>query len=125
MMGPMGGDPDLQRFAVPYAQRYLTTTILAFKNMLDWMSSDRDLIAVSAKLTGEPNLSYKDVEQEEFTLEDTEEVRKRKQEEYNQGRRDLQVRVQWALTLLPALFFMIFGIVRWQWRESNRGNVRL
>ena len=125
MMGPMGGDPDLQRFAVPYAQRYLTTTILAFKNMLDWMSGDRDLIAVSAKLTSEPNVSYKDVAEAEFDINDSDEDRKRKQEEYVQGRRDLQVRVKWTLTLLPALFFMVFGIARWQWREANRGRVKL
>ena len=61
MMGPMGGDEDLMMISQPYAQQYLTGSILAFKNTLDWMGGDPDLIAVSAKLLGESNLTYADV----------------------------------------------------------------
>src|SRR5882724_8317121 len=58
MMGPVGGDEQLQMIAGPYAQKYLTATILSFKNTLDWMSGDSDLIAASAKILGEANLTY-------------------------------------------------------------------
>lgn len=40
-----GGDEDLQMLSQLYAQRYLTTTILAFKNILDWMALDDELLA--------------------------------------------------------------------------------
>jgi hypothetical protein len=50
MMGPVGGDEQLQMISQPYAQKYLTGTILTFKNTLDWMSGNSDLIAASAKI---------------------------------------------------------------------------
>jgi len=34
-MGPVGGDEQLQMISQPYAQKYLTGTILSFKNTLD------------------------------------------------------------------------------------------
>ena len=42
-MPPMGGDEQLQQLAMPYAQLVLTTTILSFKNTLDWITGDTDL----------------------------------------------------------------------------------
>jgi ABC-type uncharacterized transport system involved in gliding motility auxiliary subunit len=51
MMSQMTGDEELQMISQPYAQQYLTSTILAFKNTLDWITSDEDLIACSALLT--------------------------------------------------------------------------
>jgi hypothetical protein len=50
IMGPMGGDKTLQAIAKVYAQHKLTGTIIAFKNILDWMSADDRLIACSALL---------------------------------------------------------------------------
>jgi hypothetical protein len=44
-MAARGGDEDLMMLAQPYAQKYLTSTILAFKNTLDWMSLDDDMVA--------------------------------------------------------------------------------
>jgi hypothetical protein len=44
------GDEELMMMSQPYAQQYLTATILAFKNTLDWMASDEDLIGCSALL---------------------------------------------------------------------------
>ena len=38
---------------------------------------------------------------------------------------NVQQKVQWSLTLLPALLFAIFGIVRWRMRESARANLTL
>ena len=126
MMGAnFGGDRTLQAIAGPYARQYLTATILAFKNLLDWMSNDKDLMAVSAKLLGDPNLSYADIPKPDVKPDDSEEVVKSKLEDYRNGRKSLQQKVQWSLTLLPALFFMVFGIARWRLRESNRGNVKV
>jgi hypothetical protein len=54
MMGSLGGDKTLQMLSMPYAQKYLTATILAFKNQLDWMAGDNRLIACSALLIAPP-----------------------------------------------------------------------
>ncbi len=48
-MGPTGGDADLLMLSRPYAEQYLTESILAFKNMLDWMSNDRALNACAVE----------------------------------------------------------------------------
>ncbi len=50
MMGAVGGDAALLTIAAPYTKRYLTATILAFTNVLDWMAADERLIACSALL---------------------------------------------------------------------------
>lgn len=125
MMGSFGGDRQLQAIAMHYARSYLTPTILAFKNLLDWMSGDQDLLAVSAKLIGDPNLKYTDVPKPEFRAEDTEEDRRKKQDEWRQGRNALQQKIQWSLTLIPSLLFMAIGILRWRLRESKRDQVKL
>jgi hypothetical protein len=44
---------DLALLAGPYAQRYLTTTILALKNTFDWASADDATVACSALLLNE------------------------------------------------------------------------
>jgi hypothetical protein len=44
-------DSDAALLSQPYAQRHLTTTILAFKNTLDWISAEDDLAVCSAALT--------------------------------------------------------------------------
>jgi hypothetical protein len=43
MMMGMGGDEQMQLIANPYAQSELTSTILVFKNTLDWLSMDDEL----------------------------------------------------------------------------------
>ena len=125
MMGAMGGDRNLQMIATPYARQYLTATILGFKNLLDWMSGDMDLIAVSAKLLGDPNLTYTDVPKPKIAPDDSEEVATKKVEEYKQGRKVLQQKVQWSLTLIPSLLFGVFGVWRWRSRQRKRGSVKL
>jgi len=125
MMGPVGGDEQLQMMAQPYAQKYLTQTILALKNTFDWMSGDSDLIATSAKILGEPNLTYSDIARPTLDAEDDEASIKKKDEEYRAARKTTQQRVQWSLTLLcPALFAGI-GLFRWRRRESGRLNISL
>lgn len=125
MMGPMGGDQDLQMLAGPYAQRFLTATILALKNTLDWMGGDSDLIAASAKLLGEPNLSYSDIEKPKAGEADDEAAMAKKMEDYKQERAEVQRKVQWTLTFLPAAVFVAFGIARWRMRESAREKISL
>lgn len=119
-MGAIGGDKDLQMIAQPYAQKYLTGTILALKNIFDWMSGDADLIAASAKILGEPNLTYSSVEKPSFKVQDSEEEIRKKDEEYRKARKNLQKNVQWVLTLgVPALFGLI-GLLRWRSRDTRR-----
>jgi ABC-type uncharacterized transport system involved in gliding motility auxiliary subunit len=124
MMGPMGGDEELMLISQPYAQQYLTTSILAFKNTLDWMGGDPDLIAVSAKLLGESNLTYSDVSKPKEAATDPE-TAKRQADEYDAAISKVQQSVQWTLTLVPALLFALFGIFRWRMRENARANITL
>ena len=118
--GGMGGDQELQMIAGPYAQKYLTATILALKNIFDWMSGDVDLIAASAKILGEPNLTYSSVKKPEFKVQDSDEEIRKKDEEYRQARKNLQKNVQWTLTLGVPIFFALIGLLRWRSRDSRR-----
>ena len=125
MMGQMGGDEELQMISQPYAQQYLTSTILAFKNTLDWMGGDSDLIATSAKLLGEPNLAYLDIEKPKVTGASDPDSVKRQAEEYDAAITKVQQRVQWTMTLFPALLFVLLGVLRWRLRESQRASITL
>jgi ABC-type uncharacterized transport system involved in gliding motility auxiliary subunit len=120
MFGALGGNKELLQFAGPYAQKYLTQTILSLKNTLDWMSGDTDLIAASAKILGEANLTYSSVKKPEFKVDDSEEEIRKKDEEYRTARKDLQKRVQWTLTLGVPLAFGGVGFFRWRSREAKR-----
>ncbi len=120
MMGSVGGDPTLQAIANPYAQRYLNNTIIAVKNMMDWLTGDSDLVESSAKILSDPNLTYATLGKPSFSNKaDPDEV-KRQDEEYRQKRQSLQQRVQWTLTLGLPLLFGAFGLLRWRLRESQR-----
>ena len=123
--GGLGGDQQLQMIAGPYAQKYLTQTILALKNIFDWMSGDVDLIAASAKILGEPNLTYSSVKKPEFKVQDSDDEIRKKDEEYRQARKSQQFKVQWWLTLgLPALVAG-FGLVRWRSRQAKKDQYKL
>ena len=125
MMGPVGGDEQLQMIAQPYAQKYLTATILAFKNTLDWMTGDQDLIAVSAKLLMDPNLTYADIQKPRIEASDTDETLRKKDEQFRDARKNTQRNVQFTLTLLCPALFAAFGIFRWRRRESGRASISL
>jgi hypothetical protein len=125
MMGPVGGDETLQMISQPYAQKYLTGTILAFKNTLDWMSGDSDLIAASAKILGEANLTYEGITRPTIDASDDENSIKKKDEEYRDARKNVQTNVQRVLILLCPMLFAAFGIIRWRLREGNRANITL
>jgi ABC-type uncharacterized transport system involved in gliding motility auxiliary subunit len=123
MFGAVGGDPTLLALAQPYT-KYLTNTILAFKNTLDWMAGDADLVGSSAKLLSEPSLTYSSVSKPKFKAEDSDADLKKKDEEYRAARKNLQVNIQWSLILgMPALFGA-FGVLRWQSRKARRDQVK-
>ncbi len=124
MFGGVGGDQTLMAIAGPYAQRYLTNTILALKNTLDWMSGDVDLIATSAKILQEPSLTYSDVSKPKIVAEDDEAGIRKKDEEYKAARKTIQGKVQWSLTAALPILFAAFGLLRWWLREQKRGQVK-
>jgi ABC-type uncharacterized transport system involved in gliding motility auxiliary subunit len=124
MFGNIGGDPTLQMIAQPYT-KYLTSTILSFKNTLDWMAGDSDLIAASAKLIGEPNLTYTSVAKPKIKNNADEAELKRKDAEYRKARSDVQRKVQYAMILTMPIVFGAFGLIRWRMRESNRDRYKI
>jgi ABC-type uncharacterized transport system involved in gliding motility auxiliary subunit len=123
MFGAVGGDPQLLQIAQFYT-KHLTSTILSFKNTLDWMSGDADLLAASAKLMGVPSLTYASVSKPKFKAEEDEAESKRKDEEFRANRKVLQQRVQWTLTLGVPVLFGFFGVWRWRRRESERTTLK-
>src|SRR5258706_5438243 len=125
MMGPVGGDEQLQMISQPYAQKNLTGTILTFKNTLDWMSGDSELIAASAKILGEANLTYDSITRPKLDANDDDNSIKKKDEEFRDARKNTQRNVQLVLTLLCPLLFAAFGIFRWRQREGGRANISL
>jgi ABC-type uncharacterized transport system involved in gliding motility auxiliary subunit len=125
MFGGAGGDRELLMIAGQYAQRYLTGTILSVKNTLDWVSGDADLLAVSAKLIGNANLVYRDVEKPKITAEDDEAAIRKKDEDYKARRSKLQGNVQWTLMLGVPLFFGLFGVFRWRERNAKKDKYKL
>jgi len=130
MMMPMPGDEQLLELSVPYAQQALNpgsggTTILAFKNVLDWLTGDVDLLAVSAKILSEPTLSYGDVNKPKFDENETEEQLKKRDEEMKAARKTTQNTIQWTLIMLVPLLFAAYGILRWRMRLSRRLTVTL
>jgi hypothetical protein len=125
MFGGAGGDRELLMIAGAYANRYLTSSILSVKNTLDWLSGDADLLAVSAKLIGEPNIVYRDVDKPKIAAEDDEAAIRKKDEDYKARRQKLQSGVQWTLMLGVPLFFGFFGLFRWYERSSKKDKYRL
>jgi ABC-type uncharacterized transport system involved in gliding motility auxiliary subunit len=124
MFGNVGGDENLLRIAQPYVE-YLTNTIISFKNTLDWLSGDSDLVAASAKLIGDPHLVYSDVAKPKFKSEDDPAEIKRKDEDYRNSRKALQRNVQWTLTLGIPILFGLFGVFRWRRREALRAELKV
>ncbi len=124
MMPNMGGDEKLLMLATPYAQSILTTSILGFKNTLDWLSGDTDLLAVSAKILSEPSLAYTDIKID-LDSADTEEEFKKRADEMKNARTALQTRVEGTLTVGVPLLFVILGIARWRWRVASRSKLAL
>jgi ABC-type uncharacterized transport system involved in gliding motility auxiliary subunit len=125
MMGNMGGDPELQMFGRPYFENYFRPLVTSFKNTLDWIGGDVDLVAASAKLNGDPALSYATVSKPEFKENETPEEQEKKLETYRRERENLQFWVQWTLIALPALVFAALGFLRHFRREAAREKISL
>jgi hypothetical protein len=122
---PIGGDPNLRMIAQPYAQKYLTNTIIAFKNTLDWATGDSDMVAASAKMLGEPNLTYSDISRPKLEASDDEASIKAKDEQYRTQRKRVQNTVEWVLILVAPIAFAGVGILRWQLRERRRSEFKV
>ncbi len=118
-----GGDKKLEMLAGPYAQQYLTNTILTLKNTLMWMSGDTDLIAVSGKIVAEPALSFGDSYKP--SLEDTDDAIKKKFDEIRESHKSRQTTIQWSLIIGVPLLFVLLGLIRWQLRVYSRTKVIL
>ena len=125
MFGNVGGDQELLMFAAPYAQSYLTNTILSLKNTLDWISGDTDLLETSAKIIGFPNLTYSNIEPPKLAADATEEELRKKDEDYRQARKNQQAWVQWILTLGMPAAVAAFGLLRWRTRQARKGQYKL
>ncbi|MDB4997851.1 MAG: gliding motility protein GldG [Myxococcaceae bacterium] len=124
-MMPAGGDEQLLQLAQPYAQQALTGTILSFKNTLDWLTGDTDLLAVSAKILSEPGLVYGDVSKPKFDENETDEQLKKRDAEMKEARKSQQHMVEIVLILGLPLLFALYGILRWRMRMSARENLSL
>ena len=125
MMPGLGGDEQLLLIAGPYAQQFITGTILVFKNTLDWLIGDTDLLAVSAKILSEPNLVYGDVAKLRITPDMSEEQIRRQEEELKAAHKDQQRNIEFLLILgIPAIF-AAYGLARWRMRLAARAHVSL
>jgi len=125
MQAPMGGDEQLLQLAGPYAQQALTETILAFKNTLDWLTGDTDLLAVSAKILSEPGLVYGDVSKPKFDSDESDETLKKRDDDMKAARKIQQRWVEWILILGVPVLFALYGVLRWRMRITARENISL
>lgn len=124
MFGNVGGDQTLLAIAGPYAQRYLTNTILALKNTLDWMTGDADLLEISAKIIQDPNLKYGSIDPESIPVDATPEEIAKIEEGLKEQRKNTQQGIEWTLTLGIPFLFGLFGILRWRSRLAKRASLK-
>ena len=89
------------------------------------LQGDSDLLAASAKLLGETNLTYADIEKPKDAPTDDDAALQRKNEEYRQERKRVQRNVQWTLIFFAPVLFAAFGIFRWRRRETARDHISL
>jgi len=121
----VGGDKELEQLGQAYLSKtVLTAMILSFKDTLDWLTGDTDLLAASAKLLAEPNLVY-DVGKPKFDPNETEDQLKKQLEDLRNARKRQQYYVEWILILGVPLLFALFGVTRWRMRIASRENISL
>ncbi len=125
MFGNVGGDQTLIAIAGPYAQRYMTNTILGVKNTLDWMTGDQDLLEVSAKIIQDPNLKYAKIDPKEIPVDATEEELKKIEDSMKAERKNTQKSIEWTLTLGIPFLFGLFGLFRWRTRNVKQAELKL
>ena len=125
MQQMVGGDKELEQLGQAYLSKtVLTAMILSFKDTLDWLTGDTDLLAASAKLLAEPNLVY-DVGKPKFDPNETEDQLKKQLEDLRNSRKHQQYWVEWVLILGVPLLFALFGVTRWRMRLASRENISL
>ncbi len=127
-MGPMGGDPQLLRLGQVYLS-VLIPTILSFKNTLDWMNGDTELLAASAKILSEPSLKYGELPTPDFNDVESIAAAQEKAKSHATLVKDVRSKVQRSVgfTLLfgvPVLI-ALFGLFRWRWRVGARNAASL
>ncbi len=123
--GGGGGDKDLQTIAGGFLETNATSTLITFKNSLDWLSGDSDLVATAAKIQADPPLVYEDLSKLTFTGDETDDQLKKRDEDMKAARKKKQNSVGYILTLGLPLLFAIFGFVRRQLRMKAREDVSL
>ncbi len=123
MMPSLGGDEQLLMLAGPYAQQFITGSILVFKNTLDWLSGDTDLLAVSAKLLSDPNLVYGD--KLKITPDESEDQIRKQEDDLKAARKDQQRNIEIFLILGVPVLFAVYGLLRWRRRTAARETVSL
>ena len=125
MMPNLGGDEQLLMLAGPYAQQFITGTILVFKNTLDWLSGDTDLLAVSAKLLSEPSLVYGNKAGLKITPDMTEEQIRKQEDDLKAAHKDQQRNIEFLLILGIPILFAGYGFARWRMRLAANAHVSL
>jgi ABC-type uncharacterized transport system involved in gliding motility auxiliary subunit len=125
MMPNLGGDEQLLMIAAPYVQQYVTGTILVFKNTLDWLSGDTDLLAVSAKMLSEPTLSYSDSGKIKVTPDMSEDQLRKEEDDLRSARKGQQHSVELFLILVLPGLFAAYGLLRWRMRMASRAGASL
>jgi hypothetical protein len=123
MMPQLGGDEQLEMLAGPYAQQYITGSILVFKNTLDWLSGDTDLLAASAKLMSDPNLVYGD--KLKITPDESEDQIRKQEEDMKSARKDQQRNIELFLILGIPVLLAGYGLLRWRMRITARATASL
>jgi ABC-type uncharacterized transport system involved in gliding motility auxiliary subunit len=125
MMPNLGGDEQLLMIAGPYAQQFITGSILVFKNTLDWLSGDLDVLAVSAKIMSDPNLVYGDLPKLKIGADESDDELRKAEEELKAARKEQQRNIDLLLILgIPAMF-AAYGLLRWRRRLTARASVSL
>ena len=124
MMPSLGGDEQLLMLATPYAQQYVTGSILVFKNTLDWLTGDTDLLAVSAKIVSDPNLAYGDA-RVKITPDMSEEQIRKQEDDQKEARKNQQHYIEFFLILGVPGLLALYGMLRWRMRMAARANVSL
>jgi len=95
-----------------------------FKNTLDWLTGDTDLLAVSAKILSDPNLAYGDTKIH-ITPDMSEEQIRKQEDDVKEARKAQQHYIEFFLILgLPGLL-ALYGVLRWQMRLKARANISL
>jgi hypothetical protein len=125
MMPSLGGDEQLLMIAGPYAQQFITGSILVFKNTLDWLSGDTDLLAVSAKILSDPGLVYSDLPKLKITGDMSDEDLRKQDEDLKAARKAQQHNIDFALILGLPILFCGYGVMRWRRRLAANENVSL